>query len=186
MSLSPDSFHCREEEVLQVGLGDREVGAGQGGGGGRTVVKILSGYLSAVEHIRRLQDLNMQYRYITLQCHDRSLVTTLISSHKLINSISIILNLLLSSRVCLAVTSTVVQAKLVYGACCCMLFPLPATVPALLDSGPFGVAVRVAVRPSATPRRLPVHRFWMCKCIPCFSERFIKCKYISFHSRNPL
>jgi hypothetical protein len=36
---------------LQVGLRDRELGAGQGGGGGRTVVKILSGCLSAIEHI---------------------------------------------------------------------------------------------------------------------------------------
>ena len=61
LSPSPDSFHSREEEVLQVGLGDREVGAGQGGGGGRTVVKILSEYLSAVEHIRRLQDLNVKH-----------------------------------------------------------------------------------------------------------------------------
>jgi hypothetical protein len=56
---SPDSFHCSEVEVFQVGLGGKEVGAGQGGGGGRTVVKILSGCLSAIEHIRRLEDLNM-------------------------------------------------------------------------------------------------------------------------------
>ncbi len=53
MPLRPGSFHC-SEEVLQVGLGDREVGAGQGGGGRGTVVKILSGCISA---IRRLQDL---------------------------------------------------------------------------------------------------------------------------------
>ena len=57
MSSGPDSFQC---SVLQVGLGDREVGAGQGGGGGRAVVKILSGCLNAIEHIRRLQDLNMR------------------------------------------------------------------------------------------------------------------------------
>ena len=59
LSSSLDTFHCSEEEVLQVGLRDGEVGAGQGCGGGRTVVKILSGCLSAIEHIRRLEDLNM-------------------------------------------------------------------------------------------------------------------------------
>ena len=64
MSSSSDSFHCSEEEVLQVGLKDREVGAGQGGGWGRTVAKILSGCLSAIEHIRRLEDLNIVSEHV--------------------------------------------------------------------------------------------------------------------------
>ena len=60
------AFHRSEKEVLQVELGDREVGAGQGGGGGRTVVKILSEYrlMTSVEHIRTLQDLNMQLKVL--------------------------------------------------------------------------------------------------------------------------
>lgn len=66
LSPSPRSFHCSEEEALQVGLGGREVVAGQGGGGGGIVVKILSGFISVVERIRRLgvQDLNMGVRIV--------------------------------------------------------------------------------------------------------------------------
>jgi hypothetical protein len=50
---------CRQQtlstEVLQVVLGNREVGAGQGGGGGRAVVKFLySGCLSALSTFVKL------------------------------------------------------------------------------------------------------------------------------------